>query len=231
MGTTVPSGPAPAPIHPDARAVLAWMAHRMQRLQELVTEELARPGEEQDHSPASDAAIRAHLRFVAEGIAAHAAPARADALAAFAAGVGDRMVADGDAVEAEMTPVGEATVFELEKQFGSGISEDEQMHATAGRRVRLAAWTNLFLAQLDDAVNASIKAAALEWMAERQEHLANTIFAMDRRAKEHEIERAGPEAVDDVDVANRLGQAAMLQAHSRFLVEALVVTIPGAERR
>ncbi len=231
MGTTVPSGPAPAPIHPDARAVLAWMGQRMSRLQELVDEELARPGADQDRSPASDAAIRSHLRFVAEGLAAHAAPARADALESFAAEVGDALVADADALDAELAPVGEATVFELEKQFGSGISEDEQMHATAGRRVRLAAWTNLFLAQLDDALDASVKAPALEWMGERQGHLANTIFAMDRRAKELEIERNGPEAVDDVDVANRLGQAAMLQAHSRFLVEALVVTMPGAESR
>lgn len=231
MGTAVPSGPAPAPIHPNARAVLAWMGQRMLRLQELVAEELARPGEEQDHSPASDAAIRAHLRFVAEGIAAHASPARVDALEAFASEVGDAMSADVDALEAELTPVGEATVFELEKQFGSGISEDEQMHATAGRRVRLAGWTNLFLARLDDALDASVKAPALEWMGERQGHLANTIFAMDRRAKELEIERTGPDAVDDVDVANRLGQAAMLQAHSRFLVEALVVTISGAKAR
>lgn len=207
------------------------MGQRMPRLQELVAEELARPGEEQDPSPASDAAIRSHLRFVAEGIAAHAAPSREAALAAFASQVGDAMLTDVDALEAELTPVGEATVFELEKQFGDGISADEQMHATAGRRVRLAAWTNLFLSQLDNALDASIKASVLEWMGERQGHLANTIFAMDRRAKELEIERNGPDAVDDVDVANRLGQAAMLQAHSRFLVEALVVTIPGATPR
>ena len=68
--------------------------------------------------------------------------------------------------------------------------------------------------------------AALEWMGERQTHLANTIFSMDRRAKEGEIARHGPEAVDDPVLVNEIGQAAMLQAHMRFLVEAIAATLP-----
>jgi hypothetical protein len=48
---------------------------------------------------------------------------------------------------------------------------------------------------------------------------------MDRRAKEGEIVRRGPDAVDDPDVVNRFGQAAMLQAHMRFLVEAIAATL------
>ena len=62
-------------------------------------------------------------------------------------------------------------------------------------------------------------------MAERQTQLADTIFAMDRRAKEAEIARGGPDAVADPAVVNRIGQAAMLQAHTRFLVEALAATM------
>jgi hypothetical protein len=44
---------------------------------------------------------------------------------------------------------------------------------------------------------------------------------MDRRAKQAELERGGPDAIADPGVVNRIGQAAMLQAHTRFLVEGL----------
>ena len=39
--------------------------------------------------------------------------------------------------------------------------------------------------------------AALAWMGERQVQLADTIFAMDRRAKEAELARGGPDAIAD----------------------------------
>jgi hypothetical protein len=45
-------------------------------------------------------------------------------------------------------------------------------------------------------------------------------------AKEGEITRRGPEAVDDPVLVNQIGQAAMLQAHMRFLVEAVAATLP-----
>jgi hypothetical protein len=49
---------------------------------------------------------------------------------------------------------------------------------------------------------------------------------MDRRAKEIEISRGGPDAVADPAVSNRIGQAATLHAHTRFLVEALARCLP-----
>jgi hypothetical protein len=61
-------------------------------------------------------------------------------------------------------------------------------------------------------------------MADHQTLLADTIFAMDRRAKELEISRGGPDAVADAKVVNRIGQAAALHAHTRFLVDALAAT-------
>ena len=61
--------------------------------------------------------------------------------------------------------------------------------------------------------------------AARQTMLADAIFAMDKRAKQAEISRGGPDAVADPDVVNRIGQAAALQAHTRFLVEALADTM------
>jgi len=98
------------------------------------------------------------------------------------------------------------------------------------RRVRLAAWRRVFLDALDAAraPEPPVAPAALQWMAGRQTQLANNIFAMDRGAKESEMQRHGPEAIEDADVVNRIGQAAMLQAHVRFLVEALSETLSAA---
>jgi hypothetical protein len=56
-------------------------------------------------------------------------------------------------------------------------------------------------------------------MADRKTQIANTIFATDRRAKQAEIARRGPDAVDDPEVVNGIGQAAMLQAHARLPIE------------
>jgi hypothetical protein len=58
-------------------------------------------------------------------------------------------------------------------------------------------------------------------MGGHQDLLADTIFAMDRRAKQAEMDRGGPDAVATAEVANRIGQAATVQAHTRFLVEGL----------
>jgi len=101
------------------------------------------------------------------------------------------------------------------------------MCAVLDRRVRVAAWTRVFLAALDEARAPAPPAApaALEWMAAHQTQLADTIFAMDRRAKEGEMARGGADAVASPEVVNRIGQAAMLQAHTRFLVEGLAAAL------
>ncbi len=96
------------------------------------------------------------------------------------------------------------------------------------RRMRIAAWTRVFLDALDEARAgraAGRRRRCSTWMGERQAQLADTIFAMDRRAKEGEMARGGPDAVANPEVVNRIGQAAMLQAHTRFLVEALAESL------
>jgi hypothetical protein len=171
--------------------------------------------------------VRAHLRFVAEGLAAVAAPGGRDALEAFAAGLPGLLAEREDRVDDEMRRVGEAHAFEVGLQFGGEAAEDPSVHAMVDRRVRIAAWTRVFLEGLDAARSpaAPVAPAALEWMGARQTLLADTIFAMDRRAKEREIARGGPDAVANPEVVNRIGQAAMVQAHARFLVEALAETL------
>lgn len=200
------------------------------RLRALIDEELAAAGGAQaapeDLAPAGDPAIRAHLRFLSEALAATAAPGERG-LAALAASLpGAFEAAEGERMAAETDRVGDATAFELERQFGPEVVQDVSLQTVADRRVRIAAWTAVFLDEIDAARGgAPVREEAQAWMAARQEHLANTIFAMDRRAKEAEIARGGPSAVDDPDMVNRIGQSAMLQAHVRFLVEALAETM------
>lgn len=215
------TGAAP---HPAARGLLVWMQTHPERLQE----HLAREAEGADDlAPAGDPAVRAHLGFVADALAATAAPAARPALEGFAAGL-PAMLRDREAVvDDEMRRVGEAHAFEVDLQFGAEAQDDPSVRGMLDRRVRIAAWTRVFLGGLDSAREGHDPVAprALEWMSARQTRLADTIFAIDRRAKQGEIDRGGPDAVASPEVVNRIGQAAMLQAHSRFLVEALAETL------
>lgn len=212
------SGPGTAP-HPTARGLLAWMQGNPGRLRDLLDREAA--GSD-DLAPAGDPAVRAHLALVAEAMAANAAPATASALERFAAGLPELLDAREAAVDEEMGRVGEAHSFEIDLQFGDEARDDPAIPSMLERRVRIAAWTRVFLDGLDEARGGPpIAARVLAWMGGRQVQLADTIFAMDRRAKEGEIARGGPDAVANPEVVNRIGQAAMLQAHTRFLVEGL----------
>ena len=208
------------PANPAAQGLLGWMQSHPARIRDLLDEE-ARGAD--DLSPAGDPAVRAHLRLVAEALAANASPASADALAAFAEGLPALLAEREDRVDDEMRNVGEAHAFEAAKQFGAAAGEDPSMRAVLDRRVRVGAWTRVFLEALDEARDPAPLAAGavLEWMGDRQAQLADTIFAMDRAAKRREIDRGGPDAVASSEAANRIGQAAMLQAHTRFLVEGL----------
>lgn len=171
--------------------------------------------------------MRAHLRLVAEALAAVAAPAARERLEAFAQGLPALLEASEPRLDDELQRVGEATDFELGLQFGDSASDDPSVRAMIERRVRIAAWTRVFLDGLDEArlPDPPVAGAVLEWMGDRQAQLADTIFTMDRRAKEGEMARGGPDAVASPEVVNRIGQAAMLQAHTRFLLEALAETL------
>ena len=210
--------------HPTARGLLVWMQTHPDRLRELLDREAA--GDD-DLAPAGDPAVRAHLTFVAEALAASAAPAAAATLEAFAARLPALLADRLDRVDEEIGRGGEAVAFELELQFRGETADDPGIRAMVDRRLRIGAWTRVFLAELDAAraPAAPVADAVLAWMGDRQTQLADTIFAMDRRAKEAELERGGPDAIADTAVVNRIGQAAMLQAHTRFLVEALAESI------
>lgn len=210
----------PLAPHPSARGLLVWMQTHPEALHAHLAREAERGG---DLGPAGDGAVRAQLAFVAEAIAANAAPGAADGLGAFAAGLADLLTARGERVEDERERLEGATSVELDLQFGDEASEDPSIHSMVQRRIRIAAWTRVFLDALDEARpdRAPIAGPVVEWMAGHQDRLADTIFAMDRRAKQFEIDQGGADAVANAEVVNRIGQAAMLQAHTRFLVEGI----------
>ena len=211
MSTTAP--------HPAARGLLVWMQTHPERLRELL--DRAADGSD-DLAPAGDPAVRAHLAFVAQALAANAAPGAAAALEAFASELPARLVDSEPRVDEQLERLGEATAFELDLQFGDAAADDPSIHTMIDRRMRIGAWTRVFLDDLDEARGARpIGAEVLAWMGERQVQLADTIFAMDRRAKESELARGGADAIASPETVNRIGQAAMLQAHTRFLVEGL----------
>lgn len=180
-----------------------------------------------DLSPAGEPAIRAHLRLAAEALAATAGPATRDGLDALARDAGETFRDAEDEIAEELELLEDAAAHELDLQFGADqAGADPSVLSMTERRLRVTAWSRFFLRRVGHAVGDSTFAeAALGWMGNRQAQLANTIFAMDRRAKQVEIARRGPDAVDDLELVNRIGQAAMLQAETRFLVEAICATL------
>lgn len=195
------------------------------RLRALLDDEA---GAADDLSPAGEAAIRAHLRLVGEALAATAGPATRDDLEELAQTLPRRFAEDAAGLDRELELLEDAAAHELDLQFGAeATAHDPAMREMIERRLRVQAWSRFFLRMVGDAVGSDeLVDAALTWMGAHQTHLATAIFSMDRRAKEAEMARRGPQAVDDPSLVNQIGQAAMLQAHVRFLVEAIAFTMP-----
>jgi len=206
--------------HPTAHGLLVWMQTHHTRLLELVGEEGA--GRE-DTAPAGDAAIRAHLRFVAEALAANAGPGQAAELQHFAEHLEVRMQVAAASMDDVLEQLEDATAFEAESQFGDAVSDDEAFVAVLERRLRVDAAIQTFLEALDQARpdRAPIRQPTLDWWKANSRRLAHTIFSLDRGAKQAMLDRGQQDQVADPEVVNQIGQAAMLQGHIKFLVEAL----------
>jgi hypothetical protein len=206
--------------HPTARGLLVWMQSHHARLRELVDEEA---GGSDDRSPAGDPAIRAHLRFVAEALAANAGPGQAAELEDFAEHLDVCMQAAEDSMGDVLEQLEDATAFEAESQFGGAVADDQAFVAVLERRLRVDAAIQTFLEALDRARpdRAPIRQPTLDWWKANARRLAHTIFSLDRGAKQALLDRGDTDAVADPEIVNQLGQAAMLQGHIKFLVEAL----------
>ena len=206
--------------HPTARGLLAWMQDHHARLLELIRQEGTG---RQDTSPAGEPAIRAHLRFVAEALAANAAPGQRSELRDFSEHLVERMDEAAASLTDTFERLEDATAFEAESQFGQTTSEDEAFVEVLERRLRVDFSIQAFLEALDRARpdRAPIRQPTLVWWKANARHLAHTIFSVDRAAKQAELDRGGADAIANPDVVNRIGQAAMLQGHVKFLIEAL----------
>lgn len=204
------------------------MQQNSARLRTLLEAEAAGEG---DLSPAGEPAIRAHLRLVSEALAATAGPATRDGLEQLALELPNLFTEREAEIADQMARQAEAAEHELDRQFGvDRAPDDPSVRGMADRRMRVDGWLRLFLRWAGQAIDDDgFAPAALAWMDAHQTDLANTIFAMDRRAKEAEIARSGEAAVDDPVIVNRIGQAAMLQAHTRFVVEACAATFTARQ--
>ncbi len=206
--------------HPTARGLLVWMQMNNSRLLELVDDEA---GDSVGLGPASDAAIQAHLRFVAEALAANAAPGQAAELEDLAQDLDARMARAAETLGDVFEQLEDATAFEAESQFGASVSDDTAFVAVLQRRLRVDAAVQTFLEALDQARpdHAAIRQPALDWWKANARRLAHMIFQADRAAKQALIDRGQTAAVNDPEIVNQIGQATMLQGHIKFLVEAL----------
>ena len=193
------------------------------RLNALMSEEASLA---EDLSPAGDAAVRAHLRFLAEALAANAGPGQAAALQELSDDLPSRMDEAGPRLAEIEELLADANAFEADKQFGDVAADDPGLAGMLERRIRVNAWLRWFLERIGAALpDRPVSDAASAWIAGNQTRLADTIFAMDRAAKRAEMDRGGPDAIANPDVVNRIGQAAMLQGHVRVLVEAIALSI------
>jgi len=199
------------------------MQARGARLRELLKEEGAAAAGE-DLGPSGAPAVRAHLRFVAEALAATAPAPMRPALTAFAEELPEGLRA-ALSPDRHLLRARELAEAELELQFGAGAAEDPTARALLDRRVRLGALRGRFLERLDQAVGDGVGEATEAWSRDHELRLAALIYAMDRRAKQAETARGGPDAVGDMATVNRIGQAATLQAHVRFLVEGVATAL------
>ena len=167
----------------DADAVFRWMQAHPARLRELLREEDPLDAEE---SPAADPAVRAHLRFAAEGLAAGLSPDLAD-----------RVDGMADDLDGWFDSEAEAELFERQIELGRGaIALEEHLlygadgetepaiHAALERRVRLGAWNRLFLRCLEARLGPGydgLTEAALQWSKEHERDLAANILQMHHR--------------------------------------------------
>jgi hypothetical protein len=200
------------------------------RLRELLDDEGRTTAPGDDLGPSGEPAVRAHLRFVAEALAATAGPPTRAPLAAFAEGLPTALRAAGPASDAHATRARELAEAEIELQFGAGAADDPTTRTLLERRVRFGALRGRFLEQLDRAVGDGVAEATEAWSQQHEVRLAGLIYAMDRRAKQAETERGGPDAVGDMATVNRIGQAATLQASVRFLLEGVVAALAARTR-
>jgi hypothetical protein len=214
---------AAAPITPAT--TLAWMREHGDLLRELVTGEQS---DDPDPAPAGDAAIRAHLQFLALALQATAAPGIAESLAGFSDELPEWFAGSQDLFEEHLTTGIGAIALEEHLQFGVLPGSDPSLDAGLERRVRIGGWIRIFLLGLEVHLGPAadgLDGQTLAWMGAHQRELGRLIFSLDLQAKSSARESA---QTVDLETQDAIGQAAVVQGHVRLLVEALASTLAGS---
>lgn len=217
--TSVPQSPA-APL--DAQATLTWMTAHGPLLRELIGDES--PGEEP--APASDPAIRAHLRFLAEALAATISEPFAEELDGLSDILAIRFDEDRYLFEAHVETGAGAIALEQHLQHRTTPGSDPSLDAGHDRRVRITGWIQLFLLVLEERLGPRADGLGVAVSAEIDAHnrdLARLIVTLDQAAKRSLRERL-PQPPSTA-MLDEVGQIAVVQAHVRLLVESLATVL------
>lgn len=213
-------GPTP-PVR--AGDVLRWMGAHGGRLRELVAEEGAR---HPVRLPADDGCLRAHLRLLAEGLAASAAPVLARRLEGFADGLDDWFDDQDEEMAAHLARAEGAIALEQHLQWNVAPGSDPSLDAGLERRLRIMGWQRLFVHGLESHLGPAadgLAQATLAWIGEHQRELGRLVISMGAHARA---------ALGDVaatpDILDEIGQAAAVRAHVRQLAEGLEVSLAEA---
>jgi len=195
---------------------------------------------DEDDAPASDGAIRAQLRFAATAIEATAAAAVAGPLAGLDEDLPLRFALGEDLYERHVETGAGAIALEEHLQHGTRPGRDPSLDAGLERRVRISGWIQLFLVQLEERLGPAgdgIATSVTREIGRRNRDLARLVVSLDRQAKHALAERSA--ATPSAAVMDEVGQAAVVQAHVRLLIEALATALadpgtpptgaPGAE--
>lgn len=207
----------------SAARTLAWMREHGDALRRLVAEE---QGDDPAAAPGDDAAIRAHLRFLATALAETADRALAARITGFADDLPEWFEGSSDLYDEHLeTGIG-AIALEEHLQFGVRPGSDPSLDAGLERRVRIGGLIRIFLLGLELRLGPSedgLEEETLAWMGAHQRELARLIFSLDRHAKAA-ARGPGGEMVD-LETQDAIGQAAAVQGHVRLLVEGLASTL------
>jgi hypothetical protein len=196
------------------------------RLRELLAEEDAA---DVDTEPAADSAVRAHLRFAAEGLMAGIAPDLADRVAGMADDLDGQFADDAEVFDRQVELGRGAIALEEHLLYGADGESEPGIHAALERRVRLGAWRMMFLRSLEARLGPEFDGltdAALNWTRDRERDLAAAILHMHHRQITAMQQATGHAATPDE--RDHSSQAAAVQGYVRQAVEAAAHAMASA---
>ena len=210
----------------DASAVLIWMQANPARLRELLREE---DPDDAEQSPAADAAVRAHLRFAAEGLMAGIDPDLAGRVDGMGDDLDEWFAGDAEVFEQQVELGRGAIALEEHLLYGADGETEPDIHAALQRRVRLGAWNRLFLRCLESRLGPEydgLTEQALQWAKEHERDLATQILQMHQRHIVALEKATGHPAT--ADEREQSSQAAAVTGYARRAVEAAAHALQDA---